>query len=156
MAFQANLACVSHFVYKSSHRFGRVNCQPSRHFARDVHKPRTVKADMRRASMRRIIGTLFLSVCCFGTTSALAYATSARKLHPVIRSIDRQIRTLSLIYDRGRGPQTLVLKAATKSLRNWKFISATELKVSAHATVHYHLPFLGMQFTTRAVWFNGS
>src|SRR5207237_199560 len=61
------------------------------------------------------------------------HAVRSREVHAIIQAIDRQTRTLTLAYKHGHGPQKVTWNADTNFLRDWKFVSAAELKEGTHA-----------------------
>jgi len=110
---------------------------------------------MKCSSIPKIIGAFLLLACCFASSSVFAHTPHAREAHGVIQSIDYQKRILTLTHVQERAPQKLIWKSDTQFLRDFKPVSAAELKAGMDVTIYYHSPFFGKPFVTKAVWVNG-
>ena len=102
----------------------------------------------------KAFSVLVLMAAFLTAQTAEARPPRARQVVAVVQTINSDKRTLSLIYPQGRGPRELIWNSATKFLRDWKFVPASELKDGTRATVYYHSPFFGKPFVAKIVWIN--
>ena len=89
------------------------------------------------------------------TLNAAAHTPRAREAIASVQTINYDKRTLWLTDLQGRGPREMIWHSDTIFLRDWKVVSATELKEGTHARVYYHSPFFGKPFITKVIWENG-
>ena len=110
---------------------------------------------MKRLKIIRAFFGLWLAGALLTTINAQAHAPRAREATAVVQTINHDKRTLALRYSQRRGPRELIWHSDTKFLRDWKCVSATELKDGTRATFYYHSPLFGKPFVTKVVWESG-
>lgn len=111
---------------------------------------------MKPEVVTRMMRWLMLSALCFATTTtSWARPPRAREACGVLKSIDRDARTLALVPEKGHRPLVVVWKTDTEFVKNQKFESADALKEGARACVYYRSPLFGKRFVTKVVWVNG-
>lgn len=108
-----------------------------------------------RHDIVQALSVLLLAAVVLMAQNVEARPPRAREAHAVVVTLNHDQRTLSVSYAKGRGPHELIWNSATEFLRDWKFVTAAELKEGTHVVIYYHSPFFGKPFLTKVVWTNG-
>ena len=102
--------------------------------------------------LRAALGVVTIVAAFLSAPEASARPPRARETRVVVQSIDRSIKTLTLKYSQGRGPEQVIWTTQTKFVHNGESASRLLLKESATVVIYYRSPFFGKPFATRVVW----
>lgn len=107
---------------------------------------------MKRSVLTQLVGLLLAGVFLASGGNAAARPPRSREQCGVLRRIDRETQTLSLLPSQGRKSLEVLWKKDTTFLRNWKSDSVASVKEGMRICVFYRSPFFGKPFATKVVW----
>ena len=102
--------------------------------------------------MIRNLVALVLIGCCFASPHAFARSVRSREVQVIIHAVDRKTRTLTLAYEGGHGPHSVVWNASTQFVRDSQFVLSNEVSEGMRATVYYRSSLFGKPFIVKMVW----
>jgi len=107
----------------------------------------------RTHTIRRVLGTLLLAVCCTAPCARAHETSWARPARGLVFSVDRISDTIVFLPDAGsEKPWMMDLETSASYWENGKAVSSLSLKRGMRVEVFYRTPIFGNRFIAKVVW----